>query len=93
MFRTEQDRAKCMCQITQGLSHSMIATHGFEMPMIYIPSEVYHSQNTKLPENQIEGLCNLLEQKLTLKVQNNLAKFKSDINLLRKKIAFLAMEQ
>jgi hypothetical protein len=26
-------------------------------------------------------------------VQNNLAKFKQDINLMRKKIAFLALEQ
>lgn len=35
----------------------------------------------------------MLEQKLTLKVQDNLAKFKLDINLLRKKIALLASDQ
>jgi hypothetical protein len=63
------------------------------MPLIYIPSEAFVQQNGQLPENQIEGLCTLLEQKLTLKVQNNLAKFKQDINLMRKKIAFLALEQ
>jgi len=34
----------------------------------------------------------MLEQKLTLKVQDNLAKFKLDINMMRKKIAYLATE-
>ena len=62
------------------------------MPMIYIPQEA-NLRDTYKPHNQIEGICQLLESKLTLKVQNNLAKFKHDINTLRKKIAFLALEQ
>jgi GTPase Era involved in 16S rRNA processing len=51
MFKTEQDRAKCMCQITQGVSHAITAMHGFEMPLIYIPSESLNSVTQRLPEN------------------------------------------
>jgi hypothetical protein len=44
------------------------------MPLIYIPKEADQYKNSrKLPENQIFSLCNLLEQKLSLKVQANLA--------------------
>jgi hypothetical protein len=44
------------------------------MPLIYLPREAeLYKGNRKLPENQLFSLCNLLEQKLSLKVQANLA--------------------
>jgi len=65
--------------------------------MIYIPNEevigMRRGDSQYLPENQISSLVNLLESKLNVKVQNNLARFKQDINCLRKKIAYLVLEQ
>ena len=39
MFASEEDQAKCMCQITQTLAASIPPAHGFEMPLIYLPNE------------------------------------------------------
>ena len=69
MFKSEEDRSKCMCQITQTLSASIKPTHGFQMPLIYIPEEAsLFSGNRKLPDNQLFSLCEMLEKKLSVKV-------------------------
>jgi len=39
MFHTQEDRTKCMVQITQALAAHIRPTHGFEMPVIYLPEE------------------------------------------------------
>jgi hypothetical protein len=53
MFKSEEDRSKCMCQITQALSSAIKPAHGFQMPLIYVPEEAnyYMSANRKLPDN------------------------------------------
>ena len=53
MFKSEEDRSKCMCQITQTLSSTIKPAHGFQMPLIYVPEEAnyYLSANRKLPDN------------------------------------------
>jgi len=52
MFKSEEDKGKCMCQITQALSSAIPATHGFEMPLMYIPDEaLFYNQNRALPDN------------------------------------------
>ena len=95
MFKSEEDRSKCMCQITQTLSSTIKPAHGFQMPLIYIPEEAnyYTSVNRKLPENQIFALTQFLEKKLSVIVQHNLARFKIDLQNLRKGIQYLKNEQ
>ena len=52
MFKTESDCNKCMVQITQALTTSIDPTHGFEMPVIYLPEETQHyAKGRKFPEN------------------------------------------
>mmetsp|Transcript_21873 Transcript_21873/g.29281 ORF Transcript_21873/g.29281 Transcript_21873/m.29281 type:complete len:179 (+) Transcript_21873:510-1046(+) len=52
MFRSDQDLAKCMCQITQTLAASIPPMHGFEMPLIYLPSEAsLYVRDRPLPVN------------------------------------------
>lgn len=58
-----------MVQITQTLSATIKPTHGFEMPLIYIPEEASHyAGNRKMPDNQLYNLCDMLEKKLSVKV-------------------------
>ena len=56
------------------------------MPLIYIPEEAadFIGNRRQLPDNQINQLTHLLLKKLSVKVQNNLAKFKNDITKLKK---------
>jgi len=57
MFKSEDDRYKTICQITQALSSKVIEpTHGFEMPVIYIPEEATPRKTIRgdlMPMNQI----------------------------------------
>lgn len=96
VFKTEEDRAKCMCQITQELSANIRPTHGFEMPVIYIPEEAQiqgqYAKLNRLPDNQINSLTDLLARKLKIKVQDNLARFRLDLQELKKSIDFLKEE-
>jgi len=39
IFDTDEDRLKCMCQITQSLSTVIPPMHGFQMPIIYLPNQ------------------------------------------------------
>lgn len=94
MFRDEQDQAKCMCQITQTLTASIPPMHGFEMPLIYLPNEARKfSRNVSLPKNQLSVLTDLIQKKLKIKVQNNLARFKQDILLLQAGVKTLQNDQ
>jgi hypothetical protein len=64
------------------------------MPLIYIPEEAsYYAGNRKLPDNQLYNLCDMLEKKLSVKVQSNLAQFKIDIQNLKKAVDKLKSEQ
>lgn len=65
------------------------------MPLIYIPEEaaLFTNSSRKLPENQILNLCDTLEKKLSDKVQSNLAKFKLDVQNLKKAVETLKAEQ
>ena len=78
-------------QITQALSSHIQPTHGFEMPVIYIPEEAaqFGTRRTALPENNLPNLGDTLQKRLSVKVQNNLAQFKLDIQTLRKGVKFL----
>ena len=90
MFDSESDRTKCMCQITQALSASIPPMHGFEMPLIYLPGSTRHSMSSsQIVHNQINQLTELISKRLEIKVQNNLATFKNDIQLLRRSIRSL----
>ena len=61
MFKSDQDLSKCMCQITQTLAASIPPMHGFEMPLIYLPTEANQFVNRKpLPKNQLCELTNLI---------------------------------
>ena len=61
------------------------------MPVIYIPEEAaqYGNRRTTLPENNLPNLAEMLQKRLSVKVQDNLAKFKLDIQTLRKGVKFL----
>lgn len=65
------------------------------MPLIYIPEEAaaFANDRRRLPQNQIMTLVALIEKKLSVKVQNNLAQFKLDLQILRKAVASLKAEQ
>lgn len=90
MFDSESDRTKCMCQITQALSASIPPMHGFEMPLIYLPGQTRHLiGSSQIPHNQIDQLTDLISKRLEIKVQNNLATFKNDIQMLRRTIRAL----
>ena len=94
MFRTDEDMAKCMCQITQTLTASIPPMHGFEMPLIYLPDEANQYVRSKaLPANQLAMLTDLIQKKLTIKAQNNLARYKQDIELLQQSVKHLKQEQ
>ena len=74
-----------MVQITQTLSTRVKASHGFEMPVIYIPEKAMKMSGTHLlPQNGLPELAELLQKKLGIKVQDNLTKFKLDIQMLKK---------
>lgn len=62
MFKSDQDRNKCMVQIISGLSATIPATHGLEMPLIFIEDEA--NTQRKLPYNQLPELCHLLEERI-----------------------------
>lgn len=91
MFRTEQDRNKCMVQVISGLSATVPATHGLEMPLIYIEEEA--NTQRKLPHNQLPELCKLLEERIQFKVQDNLGRFNEHLNVIQKCIKQLTAEQ
>ena len=61
------------------------------MPVIYIPEEAaqFGTRRTALPENNLPNLGDTLQKRLSVKVQNNLAQFKLDIQTLRKGVKFL----
>jgi len=59
VFDTDEDRLKCMCQITQSLSTVIPPMHGFQMPIIYLPIAASSSQG-KTPINQINDLVELI---------------------------------
>ena len=64
------------------------------MPLIYIPDEAsLFSGSRKLPDNQLFSLCEMLEKKLSVKVQSNLARFKIDLQNLRIAVETLKTEQ
>lgn len=53
--------------------------HGFEMPLIYLPSEASQFiRQHPLPVNQLSMLTELIQKKLMIKAQNNLARYKLD---------------
>lgn len=61
MFQSEEDRSKCMCQITQTLAASIPPAHGFEMPLIYLPDEAnFYRRSQSLPVNQLGQLTDLI---------------------------------
>ncbi len=65
MFKSDQDMAKCMCQITQTLSASIPPMHGFEMPLIYLPNEANNYRRSKaLPTNHLGELTDIIQKKL-----------------------------
>ena len=39
MVTSLEDQQKCLVQITQALSSNINPTHGFEMPVIFLPDE------------------------------------------------------
>ena len=83
MFTSDEDLAKCMCQITQTLSQCIPASHGFEMPLIYLPHEAdRYVRDRSPPINHLGKLTQLIQKKLTIKAQNNLARYKQDIQQL-----------
>ena len=65
------------------------------MPVIYIPEEAaqYGNRRATLPDNNLPNLADMLQKRLTVKVQDNLAKFKLDIQTLRKGVKFLKNDQ
>ena len=60
MFNNEDDKIKCVCQITQELSSFITPEHGFEMPVIYIPDKANQGQ-INMPLNQINKLVEEIE--------------------------------
>lgn len=65
------------------------------MPIIYIPEEaaLYTSSKRKLPQNEISILCSTLNKRLGIKAQDNLSKFKLDLQNLRGAVQYLRTEQ
>ena len=50
------------------------------MPLIYLPDQaVQYIRQNKLPTNQLYELTDLIQKKLMIKAQENLARFKLDI--------------
>ena len=69
MFSSYEDQMKCMVQIIQTLSTRVKASHGFEMPVIYIPEKAMQMSGTHpLPQNGLPELAELLQKKLGIKV-------------------------
>ena len=58
-----------MVQITQALATQIQPTHGFEMPVIYLPEEAMQMGSKRvLPENGLIGLAEMLQRRLAIKV-------------------------
>lgn len=76
VFETDDDRLKCMCQITQSLATVLPPMHGFAMPIISLPNKQGRSGGSI---NQIEDIVQLINTKQHAKAQRILTNFQSDI--------------
>jgi len=43
VFDSEEDKVKCVCQITQGVTSYVPPMHGFQIPIIYMPNKARDS--------------------------------------------------
>ena len=57
VFETDDDRLKCMCQITQSLATVLPPMHGFSMPIISLPAKQGRGAASI---NQIEDIVQLI---------------------------------
>lgn len=87
VFDSDEDRMKCMCQITQSLSTVIPPMHGFQMPIIYLPKEARSGRAKSI--NQIEELSEMISRKYRIKAQGILSNFKKDIGTVEESIGIL----
>ncbi|CDW79068.1 eh domain-containing protein 3 [Stylonychia lemnae] len=101
MFDSDDDRLKCMCQITQSLSTIIPPMHGFQMPIISLPTPHTRYQgfsnqnnNNKLSQiNQIDDIVQLFRKKYQVKGQSIMSKFNEDIKIINEVTQKMKNEQ
>ena len=100
MFEAEDDRLKCMCQITQSLATAIPPMHGFQMPIIHLPSQPHSHPFTGLDQpalkrdfNQIEDLVRLFNKQIQVKSQTIMTRFKADIAVVEAGVLAMTEEQ
>ena len=71
-----KEMMKLMVQITQSIKENINNQHGLEIPAIWLPKK----KADGLPEevNQINSVCDAIEQSIHQKVQDNLSQVEND---------------
>eukprot|EP00743_Colponemidia_sp_Colp-15_P002359 GILK01002557.1.p1 GENE.GILK01002557.1~~GILK01002557.1.p1 ORF type:complete len:514 (+),score=89.53 GILK01002557.1:83-1543(+) len=90
--RSEPDRYKVMCQITQNLSARISAVHGFKLPLIYIPGAEGPDQPESTCINQIDELTLEIDKTISQKIQSNLNTLQSHCNAIAQRIDTLLVD-
>jgi hypothetical protein len=86
IFDSTSDKHKVLCQITQGVTSKLGAEHGFEMPMIYIPTAAGSSTKKTCSHNDLDSLCILLKQTSEFKAQYELTKANNHVKNLKNQL-------